>query len=54
MEDVYNRAIGNCKILNLCNNWDILQYLEVYFIKTKSPVIDVGLKVLKNFNCLND
>ena len=52
MEHVYSSAIGNCKILDHCSNWATVQYLEAYFIKTK-PVIDVGLKVLKNFNFLN-
>ena len=33
--------------LNSCNNWAILQYLEAYYIKTQSPMINVGLKVSK-------
>ena len=39
MEHVYNSVNGNCKILDSCNNWAIMQYLEAYYIKTKSPVI---------------
>ena len=28
MERVYDSVIDNCKILDSCNNWAILQYLE--------------------------
>ena len=63
IEHVYNSVIDNCKILESCNNWTILQYLEAYYIKTKSPMINVGLKASKElqifkwfivFNYLND
>ena len=47
MEHVYNGVIDNCKILDSCNNWAILQYLEVYYIKSKSSVINDGLKASK-------
>ena len=30
IEHVYNSVIDNCKILESCNNWAILQYLEAY------------------------
>ena len=35
MEHVYNIVVDNCKILDSCGNWAILQYLEAYCIKTK-------------------
>ena len=44
IEHVYNSVTDNCKILESCNNWAILQYLEAYHIKTKSPMIDVVWK----------
>ena len=50
IEHVYNSAIDNFKILESCNNLAILrilQYLEAYHRKTKSPIINVGLKALK-------
>ena len=47
MEHVYNIVVDNCKILDSCNNWAILQYLEVYCTKKKSPMINVGLKASK-------
>ena len=47
MEYVYNSVIDNCKVLDSCNNWAILQYLEAYYIKTESPEINVGLKAFK-------
>ena len=47
IEHVYNSAIDNFKILKSCNNWAILQYLEAYHIKSKSPMIKVGLIVSK-------
>ena len=45
---VYNSVINNCKTLDSCNNWAILQYLKAYYIKTKSPVISVNLKASKD------
>ena len=47
IEHVYNNVIDSCKILESCNNWAILQYLEAYHIKTKSTMINVGLKASK-------
>ena len=47
MEHVYNSVIDNCKVLDTCNNWAILQHLEAYCIKMKSPVINVSLKASK-------
>ena len=47
MEHVYNNEIDNCKVLDPCHNWAKLQYFEGYYIKTKSPVINVGLKSSK-------
>ena len=47
IEHVYNSVIDNCKILWSCNNWAILQYLEAYHIKMKTPMINVGLKASK-------
>ena len=47
IEHVYNSAIDNFKTLKSCNNWAILQYLEAYHIKSKSPMIKVGLIVSK-------
>ena len=44
---VINSVIDNCKILEPCNNWAILQYLEAYLIKMKSAMINVGLKASK-------
>ena len=41
-EHVYNNVIDNYKILNSCNNLAMLQYLEVFYIKTKSSVIKDG------------
>ena len=41
IEHVYNSVIDNCKILESCNNWAILQYLEAYHIKTKSHIINI-------------
>ena len=38
IEHVYSSVIDNCKILESCNNWAILQYLEAYQIKTKPPM----------------
>ena len=40
-------VIDKCKILESCNNWGILQYLEAYQIETKSPMINIGLKAPK-------
>ena len=47
MEHVYDSVIDNCKVLDSCNNWAILQYLEAYYVKTESPEINVGLKAFK-------
>ena len=47
IEHIYNNVIDNCKILESCNNWATLQYLEAYYIKTNSPMINVGLKASK-------
>ena len=47
IEYVYNSVIDNCKILESCNNWAILHYLEAYYIKTKLPMINFGLKASK-------
>ena len=47
MEHFYNRVIYNCKVLDSSNNWAILHCLEAYYIKTKSPVINVSLKLSK-------
>ena len=47
IEHVYNSVIENCKILESCNNWAILQYLEACHIKTKSPMIKVSFKSVK-------
>ena len=44
MEHVYYIVVDNCKILESCSNWAVLQYLEAYCIKPKSPMINVGLK----------
>ena len=57
MEHVYYIVIDNCTTLDSCNNWAILQYLEAYCIKMKSPMINVGLKASKElqfFSYLND
>ena len=53
IEHVYNSAIDNCKILESCNNWTILQYLEAYYIKTKSSIINVGIKASKELQLFN-
>ena len=47
LEHVYNSVIDNCKILDSCTNWAILQYLEAYHIKMKSSKINVGLTASK-------
>ena len=47
IEHVYNSVIENYNILDSCNNWPILQYLEVYYMKTKSPMINLSLKASK-------
>ena len=47
MEHAFNSAIDNCKILDPCNNWAILQYLVAYYIHMKLPEINVGLKASK-------
>ena len=52
MEHVYNSVIDNCKILESWTSWTILQYIEVYYIKTKSPLINVGLKASKELQLL--
>ena len=49
VEQVYN-SVDNREILESCKNWTILQYLEAYHIKTKSPIINVGLKASKEFH----
>ena len=43
MEHVYNSVIDNYSV----KNWAKLQYLEAYYIKTKSFSINVGLKMSK-------
>ena len=53
IEHVYNSVIDNCKILESCNNWTILQYLEAYYIKTKSSIINVGIKASKELQLFN-
>ena len=47
IEHVYNSANDNFKILKPCNNWAIVQYLEAYHIKSKSPMMKVGIIVSK-------
>ena len=47
VEHVYNSVTENYKISDSCNNRAIIQYLEAYYIKTKSSVINVGLKASK-------
>ena len=49
VEQVYN-SVDNREILESCKNWTILQYLEAYHIKAKSPIINVGLKASKEFH----
>ena len=56
IEHVYNSANDNFKILKPCNNWAIVQYLEAYHIKSKSPMMKVGIivsKKLQLFKWLN-
>ena len=36
IEHVYNSVTENCKILESCNNWVILQYLESITLKRNS------------------
>ena len=45
--DQMNSVVKNCKISNSCNNWTILKDLEIYYIKMKLPVINLGLKTSK-------
>ena len=52
IEHVYNSVIDNCKILESCNNWATLQYLEAYHIKTKSSMINVSVKASKELQLL--
>ena len=47
VEHVYNSVIDNCKILESCKNWRIMQYPEAYHIKTKSPMTNIGSKASK-------
>ena len=44
LADIFSdtRTVNFSKILESCNNWTILQYLEAYYIKTNSPMINVG------------
>ena len=44
---VYNAAISNATILDKNLNWSQLCFLEAYYIKLLSPVINHGLKASK-------
>ena len=51
VDHLHNAVTENIEIIDH-NNWDRLQYLESYCIKTMSPEINIGLKASKGLQLL--
>ena len=43
-EHILNAVMNNFSIVDFCNNWSQLLFLEAYYIKTFQPKINEGLK----------
>ena len=46
-EHVLNAVLNNFRVIENCDNWSGLNFLEAYFIKHLSPSINMGLKASK-------